>query len=38
VAWVDPPLWDNLRHHYELRYEQVNNSRVQVWERRDDLP
>lgn len=37
-AWVEPPLLDNLRRHYELRYENANNSRVQVWERREDLP
>jgi hypothetical protein len=32
--WLEAPLWDDLRHRYELRYQNANHSRVQVWERR----
>lgn len=37
-AWVEPPLQQDLRRHYELQYQNANFSRVQVWERRKDLP
>jgi hypothetical protein len=33
-SWVEAPLADTLRRLYELRYENANQSRVQVWERR----
>ena len=35
--WVEAPLHDDLLRHYELRYENANHSRVQVWERSQTL-
>jgi hypothetical protein len=32
--WLEAPLWEDLRDRYELRYQNANHSRVQVWERR----
>lgn len=36
-AWVEPPLQADLRRHYALRYQSEGNSRVQVWERREQM-